>query len=143
MIYFSNRSVSGRGGLGCLLSGIIGIVLLYLFFKLLWWAAPALLVLAVIINWRSVADTGKQYLKLLRSNPVMGIIVGVISVLLFPVLSLFLLVQSLAYKQIKGFRDQFTGGLGQQNPKEEAEYVEFEELESTPKTTKSPDSTPL
>ena len=124
----------GGGGLGCLIMGIVSLVVAFYILKglfyVLWWAAPALFVLALIINWRAVADTGKDFLDLLGRNPVAGLIAGVLGVIGFPVLALYLFLRALGYTQPKPFDPTMQGN--RQAPPEE-EFVEFEELESRPK----------
>lgn len=136
MIYV--RYGRGGGGLGCLIFGILFLVAAFYILKglfiLLWWAAPALLALALIINWRAVADTGKDFLNLLQRNPVAGLLLGAIAVVGFPILSLYLFTRAINYNRPQPFGPS-TKSSGQ--PPED-EFVEFEELESRPKTEPPP-----
>ena len=81
-IQFSSR---GGGGIGCLLFGVLALVAAYYilsgFFFLLWWAAPALFVLALIINWRAVLDTGQSLWKYIQTNPVAGLVIAVLVII--------------------------------------------------------------
>jgi hypothetical protein len=139
MIYFSNggqqNRMGGTGSLGCLIFGILGLAFafysLYWLFQLLWWASPVLLILALLVNWRSVADTGRSYIALLRRNPVVGLLTIGLSVVAFPILSLFLLLKALGYRQLTKFQEQ----VKQQQSRMEGDFVDFEELESKPKKT--------
>lgn len=128
---------SRGGGLGCLILGILGLVMAYYilkgFFILLWWAAPALFVLALIINWRAVADTGKDFLRLLERNPLGGLLLGALAVVGFPVLSLYLFSRALGYNRQGPFGQAPRSGGAAQAP--EDEFVEFEEIESRQKNT--------
>ena len=136
-VYSSGRGYraarfNGGGGIGCLIFGIIGMVAAYFIlkglFKLLYWASPVLLVLALVINWRAVVDTLKNWLKSLETNPVGGLLMAALAVLLFPVFSLYLFVKALGYRKIEQMQREFRAN----NPPTD-EFVEFEELESTPK----------
>ncbi len=153
-IHFNSR---GGGGIGCLLFGILALVAAYYilsgFFFLLWWAAPALFVLALIINWRAVLDTGQSLLKYIQNNPVAGLVLAVLVIIGtgilptgvealdrigywvaqggFTLLSGYVLLRALGYNQLKKFR-QTMQQQGYSQPPEE-EFVEFEELESKPK----------
>jgi hypothetical protein len=136
-----NNNRSG-GGLGCLIMGILALVATYYIvsgiFYLLYKVSPFLLALALIINWRAVADTGKDFLALFQRNPLMAILVGGLAVVAFPLLSLYLFLKALGYNKAEEMRRQFNGGSpfgGQFQPPKpnEEEFVEFEELESTPK----------
>ena len=134
MIIMSSRR---SNPIGCLIGGVLGLVLLYYLLKGLWtllyWAAPILVVLAVIINWRAVADTGKSYLKFLRANPLGGIIVLIISVFAFPLLSLYLFLKAIGNRQLEKMDDTFGQARGTNTRHPEPEFTDFEELESRPK----------
>ncbi|MBL7776527.1 MAG: hypothetical protein JNK89_11030, partial [Saprospiraceae bacterium] len=158
--------VGRSGGLGCLIFGVLALVLGYYvlkgFFFLLWWAAPALFVLALIINWRAVWDTGRSIGTWIQRHPVSSILLGLLALvgtgLLntgfpalnqlgywitqggFPLLALYLLLRALGYRQIEQWRQHM------QTPPPSApedEYVEFEEIESRPADTPPPDDAPL
>ena len=126
-------SYNRNGGWGCLIIGILFLVAMYYVLKglfvVLWWAAPALFVLALIINWRAVADTGKDFLGLLERNPLVGLLVGALAVVGFPVLSLYLFLRALGYSRVQQFNRATRGAP----PAPDDEFVEFEELESRPK----------
>lgn len=136
MVYV--RYGRGGGGFGCLLFGILFLVAAYYILKgmfiLLWWAAPALFVLSLIINWRAVADTGKDFLRLLERNPLGGLLLGALAVVGFPVLALYLFVRAIGYNKPQPFGSA-TGNAGQLA---EDEFVEFEELESRQKGEPAP-----
>lgn len=127
------------GGLGCLLFTVLmlvgGYYLLQGLYDLLLWAAPALLVLALIINWRVFPDTIKSWLKSLETNPLNALISLALAVLLFPFFSLYLLLKAIGYRKMEQFRRQF--GEAEAPRTKEEDFVEFEELESTPKHTHS------
>ena len=146
MIYFNSGGgryatrFSGGGGLGCLIFGILGLVAAYYILKglfiVLYWAAPALFVLALIIDWRAVADTFKDWVKTLENNPLTGLLMAALAVLAFPVFALYLFVKSLGYRKLEEIRK--ASGISHQNP-DEGEFAEFEELESHPKGEVSDD----
>ena len=124
---------SGGGGLGCLIFGILGLVAAYYilkgFFIVLYWAAPALFVLALIIHWRAVTDTLRDWFKTLETNPLGGLLMAAVAVLAFPVFALYLFVKSLGYRKI----EQLRRASGTFEKPDEGEFAEFEELESHPK----------
>jgi hypothetical protein len=64
------------GGWGCLILGILSLVALYYILKglfyVLYVVSPVLFVLALVINWRAVADTGRDFLSILQRNPLGG-----------------------------------------------------------------------
>ena len=145
---FNQRSAfSGGGGWGCLIVGVVMLIGLFYFLKwlfdVLWIASPFLLALALIINWRAVADTGKGLVSTLERNPISGLFMAALAVVLFPFFSLYLVFKALGYNKIKEMKAQF--GEQTNNPfgqgfdpfrpehRPADEYAEYEELESTPK----------
>lgn len=134
------------GGWGCLILGVLMLVaawyILKWAFTLLWWAAPALFVLALIINWRAVADTGRDFLSMLERNPIGGLLFGALAVVGFPILALYLFLRALGYNRMGQFSRTMRGQREEQAPPEE-EFVEFEELESRPKDVPPTPEEPL
>lgn len=122
------------GGLGCLIFMVLlvvgGYYILQGLYYLLLWAAPALLVLALIINWRVFPDTIKSWLKTLEANPLSALISLAFAVLVFPFFSLYLFLKAIGYRKMEQLRRQFGEP---ENPREEEGFAEFEELESKPK----------
>lgn len=131
---------NGRSGIGCLLIGILGLVLSYYavrgLYWLLWYAAPALLVLALVVNWRAVASTGRDFIQLLQRNPLYGLLVMALGVVFFPLLSLFLFLKALGMKRVEEWQAQFNPSA-REVPANEA-FTDFEELDSRPKNTTWP-----
>ena len=131
MIFTSSRRANP---LGCLIGSVLGLVLVYYLLRGLWtllyWAAPILVVLAVIINWLAVADTGKSYLNFLRTNPLGGILVLIVSVFAFPLLSLYLFLKAIGNRQLETMESTFGQARGTQKREPEPEFTDFEELES-------------
>ncbi len=141
MIY--KYSYSGRnlnqfpgGGTGCLIFAVLilvgGYYILQGLYYLLLWAAPALLVLALIINWRVFPDTIKSWVKTLETSPLSALLSLALVVLVFPFFSLYIFLKAIGYQKMAQLRRQFGET---ENPREAEGFVEFEELESTPKQT--------
>ena len=145
MIFISNQF--GRrtgflgGGPGCLIFGILAVVAIWFIFKglyaLLYWAAPGLFVLALIIKWKAVAETGRDFVTFFQRNPLGALLLGAVCVVAFPLLALYLFLKALGYDRVQEIKRQFgtQDPLGRQQPPED-EFVEFEELESQPKGSK-------
>ena len=131
------------GGIGCLIFGIIGMVAAYFvlkgLFKLLYWASPALFVLALVINWRAVVDTFRNWLKSMETNPIGGLLSAALAILLFPVFTLYLFLKALGYSKIQQMQREF----GATGPAAEEEFTTFEEVESTPKTAPKTEDVPM
>ena len=152
MIFISNQF--GRrtgflgGGTGCLIFGILALVAIWFIFKglyaLLYWAAPGLFVLALIIKWKAVAETGRDFVAFFQRNPLGALLLGAVCVVAFPLLALYLFLKALGYDRVEEIKRQFGAQdpFGKQQAPED-EFVEFEELESQPKSSKAADSEPV
>ncbi len=143
MIFVSTNQFGGQrgggvpgGGFGCLLLTILGFVGVYFVLKglynLLYLLAPVLLILALIVNWRVFPHTLKNWLKTLETNPVTGLVYAALAVLLFPFFSLYILLKAFGMKKLEEMGQQMSGQQGY-NTQNEEEFVEFEEIETTPK----------
>jgi hypothetical protein len=143
MIFISSgnnpRSGFPGGAIGCLVLGALGLFgafyALSWLFKLLWWAAPALFVLALIINWRSVANTGRSLLRTLQTDTLRGLFYIVLICIGFPIFSAYLFFQAYLTRRLERAGQRFgtdpadpTGQVG-----ERGDYTDFEELDSRPK----------
>lgn len=146
MIFVSGNRPGGGlfGNLGCLLfAGIFLVGMFYLLqglYKILVYIAPGLLILTLLINWKVVANAGQQFIQLFTRRPLMGLIVAALSVVLFPVLTLYWLLAALASKRVEQIQRNFgaMGGspfgpfqaAGKQASQDD--FVDFEEIESKP-----------
>lgn len=140
---FDNRRSGRFGGIGCLVFGVLFLVAAYYIFKGLYYvllvAAPVLFVLALLINWRAVAGVGKSYLDLLGRSPLMGLLVGALAFVGFPFLALFLFLTALGGRRADAMRQEFEQRMGSgHTAPQDAEYVDFEEIESAPKPGEQP-----
>lgn len=129
-------------GLNNIISIIIAIgVLVALFFlaravfTVLAWIAPVLLVLALIINYRTVLNFGKWLWELLLRSPLMGILAILLTFVGFPVVAAFLFGKSFIDRRMRQYMEE-QGMID--------EYVEYEEVPdedplSLPQLDKRPD----
>ena len=88
-------------------------------FAILAWLAPALLIAALIIDYQSVLNYGKWLLNQLRFNTLSGILYTLLTIVGFPVVSLFLFGKSLLRKKIKALEKNYT-------QQREGVYTEYE-----------------
>ena len=96
MNQFLKKSPFGNIG-GIIVIAIIMIGLFFLvgqLFKLLYFLAPILLILTLVLNYRVVLDYGKYVLKTLKENPLFGIVIIVLSFLAYPILFTYLLAKA-------------------------------------------------
>jgi hypothetical protein len=103
-----------------------------LFFKLLYFLSPVLLLATLVIDYKVVVNFGKWVLNLFKKNPIMGIGATVLTLLAYPVVIAFLFGKALFKKQVKQAQKEYTKAR-------EGELVDFEELESKPKKLELPE----
>lgn len=115
-----------------ILGAVAGFLLLRGLYNLLLWAAPVLLVLALIIRWQVFPATLKNWLKTLQTNPLSAIIQLAFAVLAFPFFALYMFLLAIGGNKVEQLREQFQQPLNQR-PVPEEEFVDFEEIESRPK----------
>ena len=125
------------GGIGCLVVGVVGLVIAYYllkwFFQILWWASPALFVLALIINWRSVANTGRALLQTLQTNTLRGLLYLVLIVVGFPIFAAYLFLQALGGRKLEEMQQRYGMAPPRQDLREKSEFIDYEELDTRPK----------
>ena len=135
------------------LNGLMGVILMILFFVMLFfiargiftilaWAAPVLIVAAIIINYRTVLGYLKYLWDLLRRKPLMGILGVLLTAIGFPIVSGFLLGKAVLDKRIQSFQNEMQrrhdGDLVEyEDVTEDAEILELE----TPPPAEKPRNT--
>ena len=118
------------------LSGIIGLVVLALvlvglfmlarfIFRILAFLAPVLIIVALILDYKTVLGYGKWLINLVKENPLMGILAIVLTVLGFPLVSAFLAGKAYLNRNVKQAEKE-------QEVQKPGEYIDFEEIEEKP-----------
>jgi energy-coupling factor transporter transmembrane protein EcfT len=114
------------------INGIIGFIFMVLIFvalffvakgifTLLAWVAPVLIVLALLINYKTILNYLKFMWSLLKRNPLGGIIGILLSVVGFPILAGVLFGKSILDRKVKKLQQAYQA-------REQGEFVEFEEV---------------
>lgn len=93
--------------------------------KLLTWAAPVLLLIALILDYKTVLNYGKWLLSLVRRNPLTGIGAIILSVILYPLVFTYLLARAYLSKKIRKMQSDY-------ETRQQGEYTEFEVIEERP-----------
>lgn len=93
--------------------------------KLLAWAAPVLLIAALIFNYNTVLNYGKMLINMTKRNPLMGIGAIVLSVILYPLVFTYLFARAYMAKKFKDVRSQY-------EEKREGEYIDYEVIDEEP-----------
>ena len=114
------------------LNGIIGFIVLVMIlvtlfflakglFDIMAWVAPALIIGALIINYRTVLNYLKFMLGLFQRNVLTGIVAVILSVLGFPILSGILFGKAILDRKVRKLRQAHQS-------RQEEEFVEYEEV---------------
>lgn len=98
-------------------------------FTILAWVAPVLIVLALLINYRTVLNYLKFMLGLLQRNPLGGIIGILLSFFGFPILAGVLFGKSILDRKVKKLNEAYQA-------EKDGEFVEFEEIIKPERETK-------
>jgi hypothetical protein len=94
-------------------------------FKILWWVAPALLIITLIIDYKVVTNYLKWVGSSFRRNWVFGILLGLLTVLGFPLVSAFLFGKALFKRKIKKAREDYEAQT-------KGTLIDYEEVDSEP-----------
>jgi hypothetical protein len=123
---------SSGGGFNIIPSLIIGLLFLMgLFFlarfvfNILYYLAPVLLIITLVIDHKVVVNYGKWIWSMMGKNPLFGVGLIILTAIGFPVVSLFLFGKAMLKKKIKDVQQQF-------EQREQGEFVEYEEVDSKP-----------
>lgn len=92
-------------------------------FTILAWAAPFLLIAAILINYRTIINFGKWLYKLITGNPVVGIIALVLCFFGFPVVAGFLFGKSLLDRKVRLMLEEQVA---------QDDFIDYEEISNTP-----------
>lgn len=103
--------------------------------KLLTWAAPVLLIVALIFDYNTVLNHGKMLINLTKRNPLMGIGMILLNVIFFPFVFAYLFAKAYLTKKFKEVRAQY-------EERQEGEYVDFEVVEEKPLQIDTPPRRP-
>ena len=128
-------------------NGIIGFIFLVMtfvglfflakgLFTVLTWAAPVLIVGALIINYRTIINYFRFMLSLLQRNPLTGIIAIILSVIGFPILSGVLFGKAILDRKVKKL-------VQAHQEREQGELVDYEEVIIPQKKEKTLDLPPI
>jgi len=105
------------------------------FFWILSWAAPFLLIGALLLNYSVVLNYGKWLVHLVKKNLLLGIAAIIFTVIGFPVVTAFLFGKALFKKKLKDIKAKHEN-------EQQGEYVDYEELESKNTTLELPQMKP-
>ncbi|MEM9929112.1 MAG: hypothetical protein AAF840_04800 [Bacteroidota bacterium] len=128
----TSRSPFDRNPLGGIGGFLIGLVVLYLLFKLagfvfniIWAVAPILFIASLIIDHKVFLGYVGSLKRLFQRNWVMGLAAGVLSLVLYPLVSVYLLGMALFKKKLKEKAEEA-------DVRRNGEWADFEEVPMDP-----------
>lgn len=141
----NSKFYRSNGNFGQFIIGSLFLIALFLglfwiargVFTLLSYAAPVLLIAALIINYKVVTGYARWLLDVLRDNVILGLIYSFLSVIGFPILSAYLLFKALAVKKLDTIEEEMKRQSG--NYTEEAEFEILDEEPLDLNTEEKPD----
>lgn len=128
----TSRSPFDRNPLGGIGGFIVGLIFLYVLFKLagwffalLWWAAPIIFIASLIIDHKVFLGYAGSIKRLFQRNWIMGLVAGVLSLVLYPLVSTYLLGMALFKKKMKE-------KVAEADIRQNGEWADFEEVSTEP-----------
>lgn len=136
------------GGIGALvglaLFLVIGYFLIKGLFTVLSFAAPVLLIATAIIDYTVITDFGKFLLKLLKENPLFGVLAIVLTIVAFPFAAAFLFFRAMMRRAIKKATEppkkEYTDYVEVTDDEGYDDYEEIESLDLPEVEIKKPES---
>ena len=127
-----SRSPFDRSPLGTVGSIIVALLFFFLLFKLLgfvfkliWWAAPIIFIASLIIDHKVFLGYLKTVGDLFKRNWIFGLALGIASVALFPLLSVYLLGMALFKKKMNERRVEMDERVN-------GKWTDYEEVSTEP-----------
>lgn len=119
----SKFEISVNAIMGMIVLVAILVLLFYIargIFQILMWAAPFLIIAALIINYRTVLGFGKMLVRLLTTRFLIGLVAVILTVIGFPVVCGFLFGKALIDRKIRKLREA-------EEPRDD--FVDYEVIE--------------
>lgn len=127
---FQQRPENNASPFGGVVGIIIAVVVFYLLFKLasfvfsiIWWAAPFLFLASLVIDHKIFTEYVNSVYGLFKRNWMVGLAAGVLSVVLFPLVSVYLLGKALFKRKMKQAREDM-------ETRRHGELIDYEEIDS-------------
>ncbi len=121
-----NNNSSPFNALASILVVVLFFILIYFIFRSIYaifsFLAPVLLIVGLILDYKTFVGFGKWIVKMLKENTVIGVIALVLTVLFYPIAAGYLFIRALMNFRMR------RAAKHSQEPKE-GEYIDFEEVE--------------
>lgn len=98
------------------------------FISILYWVAPILLIVTLILNYKIVANYVISLFETFKTDILMGMVKVAFTILCYPLVIGWLFAKVLLYRKVDKMKQEFDRQIGGVSEKEQ--YVDFEELSS-------------
>ncbi|NJL74545.1 MAG: hypothetical protein HC892_05370 [Saprospiraceae bacterium] len=143
----SQRNSPFVGGTNNWLSIVIGLLVLVLIFvglmslaRFTYWVlsvvALPLLVITAILDYKVIVNYVNWVVKLIRKSTILGLVVGLLSLIGYPIVSAMLFGNAFLQWRLKQNRKKSQTAFQEEVPRI-GEYIEYEEIKNTKKVEKS------
>jgi hypothetical protein len=129
-MYQKNDSGNGGSPLNIIIGLAFMVLLLFgaffffrLLFRLLYFIGPVLLIIALLVDYKGVLAYFSWLRKLLKQDTAMGVVAVLLSILGYPIVSIFLLGRTLLRKKVDSIHKEI-------QKRQEGELTDYEELDS-------------
>lgn len=114
---------------------LIGVMVLLFFvvkgfISILYWVAPVLLIVTLIINYKVVADYVISVFETFKTDILMGMVKVAFTFLCYPIVIGWLFAKALLYRKVDKMRQEFDSHMGRLENEQKEQFVDFEELNS-------------
>lgn len=127
--YFNAKSKGPFGSITALVMVALFFIALYYIasfvFSLLWYVAPVLLIITLVLDHKIVTNYIEWVWSKVKTTPLFGISIAALTVLCFPVVTGYLFSKLLVKRKITKMTETF-------EKRTESEFVDFEEVDSEP-----------
>lgn len=127
---FQQRPGNTSSPFGGIIGIIMAVVIFYLLFKLasfvfsiIWSAAPFIFLASLFIDHKVFTEYANTVYGLFKRNWVYGLVAGILSIALFPLVSLYLLGKALYRRNMKKAREEM-------ETRRHGELIDYEEIDS-------------
>lgn len=124
--YFQDSGGMNKAWLGLLIMGVfifLVFLLLRSLYKILWIASPVIIIATLLIDRQIILRFLRMVGRVFKRNPLTGVVLIILSIVIFPFLSVGMLVNAILNRKIKSRAKEF----GYSRPEET--FTEYEEME--------------
>jgi hypothetical protein len=100
------------------------------FISILYLAAPVLLIITLVINYKIVADYVISIFETFKTDVLMGMVKVAFTFLCYPIVIGWLFAKALLFRKVDKIRQELDSQMGLFEKESKEQYIDFEELNS-------------